>query len=74
MAEVTLQPGQSISIGPLAAETLFEVKTGVVNISTDGGVSGILRTEDRPITRSTGLTITVSNARQKRAVFIHEPI
>lgn len=74
MAEVTLLPGQSVTIGPLAVETLFEVKTGVVKYSTDGGDSGILRTEDHHITRSTGLTVTVTNARQKRAIFLHEPI
>lgn len=74
MAEVTLQEGQSITIGPLAAETLFEVKTGVVNISTDGGATSIQRMEDQPITRSTGLTVRVSNARKKPAIFLHEPI
>lgn len=74
MAEVTLLPGQSVTIGPLAAETLFEVKTGVVDISTDGGATSIRRTEDQPITRSASLTVTVTNARQKRAIFVHEPI
>ena len=74
MAEISLAIGASGAIGPLAAETLFEVKRGVVAFSTDGGTTEVLRTDDSPISFSTGQTVTYANARNKPAAFAHMPL
>lgn len=68
MADISIAGGASDDTGALSADTLFQVKTGKVELSTDGGTSYVEYAPGEPIIISSGVTVHYRNTRPVAAV------
>lgn len=68
MADTSIAGGASGNTGALSADTLFQVKTGKVELSTDGGTTYLEYAPGEPIIISSGSTVHYRNARPIAAV------
>lgn len=64
----TLDPGQSGVVGPLTADTAFDVKKGTIFLSSDGGATEFVWVEGPPFVFASGLTVNYRNARSDQAI------
>ena len=71
MPRVTLASGATGSDIVLAANTLFAVESGAVELSTDAGTTWIEFSSAQKIIISNGLTVRPRNVRGNPAIFEH---
>lgn len=74
MAKVTIAAGVVGSDIVLAANTIFAVESGIVDISTDAGTTYIAFSSNEKVVISSGLTVKPRNSRADPAVFSHMAI
>lgn len=74
MPRVTLASGASGAGIALAANTMFAIQSGAVELSTDAGTTWIEFTANEKITIANGLTVQNRNTRSDPAVFSHMAI
>lgn len=68
MTDTTIAGGASGNTGALPVATLFQVKTGKVELSTDAGTSYLEYAPGEPIIFEAGLTVHYRNTRPIEAV------
>lgn len=68
MADISIAGAASGNTGALSADTLVQVKSGKVELSTDGGTSYIEYAPGEPIIISSGVTVHYRNTRPIPAV------
>jgi hypothetical protein len=74
MATVTVASAGTGSVSSLAADTIFEVVSGIMEFSTDGGTTYMAFHASEKIIFSSGLTINYVNNQPGSSVFKHMAI
>lgn len=71
MAKVTVAAGATGSDIVLAANTVFAVESGTIDLSTDAGTTYVAFNSNEKVVISSGLTVRPRNSRSDPAVFSH---
>lgn len=74
MATIELNPTDTGNTGALAADTIFHVSDGWVDLSTDGGATYIPFRTGEKVVFSSGLTVSYRNDSDRFAIIHHMPI